>query len=199
MWRHNPGFKRIADILRNGWLGDVLQLRGFIGNRLAAEERPAWAAHPGGSLFEQGSHLIDLAVRVLGRPRRVHPVLQHAGPATDRLHDNNVAVLEFERAHAVISNTAVQSPAIPARSFEVIGTRGSALLQPLEPPRLLLELAEPAGPYPAGRQEIPLPPYRRYVDEFAELASAVRGERALSVDLEGELLTADTVLRASGL
>lgn len=115
------------------------------------------------------------------------------------VHDNNVAVLEFERAHAVISNTAVQSPAIPARSFEVIGTRGSALLQPLEPPRLVLELAEPAGPYPTGRQEIPLPPYRRYIDEFAELAAAVRGERPLSVDLEGELLTADTVLRASGL
>jgi hypothetical protein len=46
---------------------------------------------------------------------------------------------------------------------------------------------------------VPLPKYRRYVDDFVELAAAVRGETKLPVTFEEELLVEEALLRASGM
>lgn len=197
MWRHHPGFRAIFDAVRAGWLGEVLMVRAFIGNLLAPERRPEWGEFAGGSMFELGSHLVDAIVRLLGKPARVTPFLHALGK--DALKDNNVAVLEYERATAVLCNTARQSAVTPRRAFEVLGVNGTATLAPIEPPTLELDLVEPAGPYKKGRQQISLPAYQRYEADFAELATAVHGEGALSVSLDEELLVEETVLRASGM
>lgn len=199
MWRYNPGFTALFTAVRQGWLGDVLAVRAFMGTGLAPDRRSDWARLPGGSMFEQGSHLVDAVVRLLGRPRKVTPFLRHHGRFDDTLQDNNLAVLEYDRAHAVLSNTALQSVGTPRRSFEVLGSRGTATLAPIEPPTLVLDLAEPAGPYAKGPQTPALPAYRRYEGDFAELAAAVRGERPLGVSLDEERTVAETVLRAAGI
>ena len=199
MWRHNPGFQSIIEAARKGWLGDVFMVRGFISNHLAPARRSEWAEFPGGSMFELGSHLVDAVVRLLGKPKTVIPFVRHHGKFDDALKDNNVAVLEYDRATAVLMNTALQTAGTPRRSFEVLGTNGTATLQPIEPPTLSLDLASAAGPYKKGPQTIPLPAYRRYEGDFIELAAAVRGERPLSVSLDDELLVAETVLKASDM
>lgn len=199
MWRYNPGFTAIFEAVRQGWLGDVFLVRGHISNNLPAARRPEWAEFSGGSMFELGSHLVDAAVRLLGKPKAVTPFLRHHGRFEDSLQDNNVAVLEFDRATAVIVNTALQAGAAPNRSFEVLGTKGTATLQPIEPPALTIELTAAAGPYQKGPQKVALPAYQRYEADFAELAAAVRGERTLSVSLDDELLVAETVLRVSDM
>jgi predicted dehydrogenase len=127
-----------------------------------------------------------------------------AGPAASRsirryLDYNNVAVLEYDRATAVLVNTALQPGTTPPRSFEVQGSNGTATLQPIEPPMLVFDLLQAAGPYERGRQEVALPGYKRYEADFSELAAAVRGERALSVPLDDELAVAEVVLQASGM
>lgn len=199
MWRHNPGFTTIFDAVRQGWLGGVFLVRGYISNNLAPARRPEWGEFEGGSMFELGSHLVDATVRLLGKPKAVTPFVRHHGKFADSLKDNNVAVLEYDHATAVLINTALQASATPARSFEVLGTNGTATLQPIEPPSLSLDLAKPVGPYKKGVQQVLLPAYRRYEADYTELAAAVRGERALSVSLDGELLVAETVLRTSGM
>ncbi len=199
MWRYHPGFQRIFEAARAGWLGDVYLVRGFVSNNLNAERRKEWAEFPGGSMFELGSHLIDAAVRLLGKPKAVTPFVARHGRFDDTLRDNNLAVLDYARARAVIFNTALQAGGAPQRSFEVLGTKGTATLTPIEPGRLTLDLTEAAGPYKKGAQEIPLPPYRRYVDDLIELAAAVRGGKPLLTPLDDELLVAETILRASGM
>ena len=199
MWRHNPGFQAIFEAVRKGWLGDVFLIRGFISNNLAAARRPEWGEYGGGSMFELGSHLVDAVVRLLGKPKAVTPFVRHHGKFADALKDNNVAVLEYDHASAVLINTAIQAAGSPPRSFEVLGTNGTATLQPIEPPALTIDLAKPAGPYKQGSQRVPLPAYERYQADFAELAAAVRGEHPLSVSLEEELLVAETVLRVSDM
>ena len=67
-----------------------------------------------------------------------------------------------------------------------------------EPPSLMIDLAKAAGPYRAGAQVIPYS-YTRYVDDFIELAAAVRGERKLSVTADEEFLVQETLLRVSGM
>jgi predicted dehydrogenase len=129
----------------------------------------------------------------------VTPFVRHHGRFEDSLKDNNVAVLEYDRATALLVNTALQAGGTPARSFEVLGTNGAATLAPIEPPTLNLDLAKAAGPYKKGAQRVPLPGYKRYEGDFAELAAAVRGERPLSVSLDDELLVAETVLQASAM
>jgi len=197
MWRYNQGFTAIFDAVRQGWLGDVFLVRGFISNNVAPARRPEWAEFDGGAMFELGSHLVDATVRLLGKPRSVTPFLRRHGRFEDSLKDNNVAVLEYDRATAVLINTALQPVGTPPRLFEVLGTNGTATLAPLEPPTLSVHLVNPAGPYAQGAQKVPLPAYQRYVDDFKELAAAVRGEKALTATLDEELLVAETVLQVS--
>jgi predicted dehydrogenase len=199
MWRYNPGFTAIFDAVRQGWLGDVFLVRGYVSNNVPPARRPEWAEFAGGSMFELGSHLVDATVRLLGKPKTVSPFLRRHGRFEDSLKDNNVAVLEYDRATAVLINTALQPSGAPPRSFEVLGTNGTATLAPLEPPTLAFDLSKPAGPYTKGTQKVPLPAYQRYVDDFKELAAAVRGECALSVSLDEEWLVAETILRTSDM
>lgn len=198
MWRYHPGFNAIIEARREGWLGQVFMVRASITNNLAAARRPEWAEFKGGGMFELGSHLVDAVVRLMGKPKAVTPFLRKHGQFNDSLKDNTLAVLEFDRALAVITNSTMQASANPARNFEVLGTNGSAMLQPIEPPGLRFDLANPAGPYPKGLQTVPLT-YSRYGGDFVELAAAVRGERRLIVSLEEELLIHETVLKASDM
>ena len=198
MWRYHPGFKAIIEARREGWRGQVFMVRASITNHLAAARRPEWAEFKGGGMFELGSHLVDAVVRLMGRPMAVTPFLRKHGQFNDSLKDNTLAVLEFDRALAVITNSTMQASANPTRNFEVLGTNGSAMLQPIEPPGLRFDLANPAGPYPKGLHTVPLT-YARYGGDFLELAAAVRGETSLRVSLEEELLIHETVLKASDM
>lgn len=199
MWRYHPGFRAIFEAARAGWLGDIYLVRGFVSNNLNADRRKEWAEFAGGSMFELGSHLIDAAVRLLGKPQAITPFVARHGRFDDALRDNNLAVLDYDRARAVLFNTALQAGGAPQRSFEVLGTKGSATLAPIEGGKLIFDLTAAAGPYKKGAQEVALPPYKRYVDDFIELAAAVRGEKPLTTTLDEELLVAETVLRASGM
>ena len=200
MWRHHPGLNAVQELIRSGGLGDVFQVRIAIDNQLAADRRKEWAQFPGGVLFELGSHVIDAAVRFFGRPERVTPFLRTLGGAgTDRLADANVAVLEFARTTVVITCSSLRHNAGANRSFEFCGTQGNALLQPIEPPNLTLDLATASGVHPAGRSTVMLPAYRRYVGELAELADCVRHSRPLPVSLDQDRTVQETLLRAVGI
>lgn len=197
MWRYHPGFEKIFEAARAGWLGDIYQVRATIHTQVPTERRAEWAAFKGGALFELGSHLIDAVIRLLGRPKGVTPFLQRR--EADKLSDNNVAVFEFDRALAVVANSVWQPNAHAHRAFEVFGSNGTAVLRPLEPGTLQMDLRKAAGPYQTGAQTVPLPSYQRYVGEFADLAKAVRGEKSLPVTLEQELLVQEWLLKACGM
>jgi predicted dehydrogenase len=197
MWRYHPGINAALEAARKGWLGEVHLVRGTINTLLGPERRPEWGRFPGGVLFELGSHLIDVLVRLLGRPTKVHSALATHGPVADKLADNTVAVFEFPRALGVISSTTLQNNAMAHRRFEILGTQGTAVVGPIEPPKLMIDLAKAAGPYRAGIHPVALPPYRRYVDDFAELGRAVRQGMPLSISPEQDLLVQESLIRAS--
>lgn len=196
MWRYHPGVNRAIEAVRQGWLGDVYMVRGVIDTGIAADARVQNAAFKGGMMFELGSHMIDSIVRMMGRPDRVTPFLRRTGAAQDALADNTVAIFEYPRAIAIVQSATPRLNSGSHRRLEVSGTKGNAIIQPMEAPKLTMELAEAAGPYQKGVQSVPLPEYRRYVDDLRELAAAVRGEAKLSVSLDQEMLVQETLLRA---
>lgn len=199
MWRYNPAVAGALEAARQGWLGQVVLIHARMNTLIGADRRPEWNRFAGGQMFEQGAHLVDIVVRLMGRPLRITRFLRHDGPFGDTLKDNTAAVLEYGRAMALITANVLQPNAMRHRALEIFGTEGSAVVRPIEPPSLEIDLARPAGPYPAGVTRASLPSYRRYEGDIAALARAVRGETPLETGPEDELAVHETLLEASGM
>ena len=199
MFRYNTGFDLIRKALREGWLGDIHYLHGTINSIYDATHRKTLDFHPGGMMFELSGHLIDMLVLLMGRPRKVTPFMRHDGTFDDLLADNTLAVLEYDRAVAVIESAALEVGSSARRHFEVCGNRGSIVLQPLEPPAVRLCLSEPHDGYPAGWQDVAVPNIPRYVRDLEELARCIRDEQAFPYSKEHDIAMHETLLRACGV
>lgn len=198
MWRHNPAINAALEAVRAGWLGEIFAVRGLMNTQIGAEMRRAEARFKGGQMFDLAGHMLDPIVRVMGRPERVTPYLRQTHRVEDGLMDNTLAVLEWPRAIGTFGSASMQPRALMHRALEFIGTEGTAVVRPIEPPSLHIDLNTAAGPYRAGAQTLSYS-YTRYVDDFVELAAAVRGEQKLPITPEQELLVQETLLRASGM
>jgi predicted dehydrogenase len=125
--------------------------------------------------------------------------LRHDSRFADQTADNTLAVLEYDSGLAVVTSAARMAGSSAHRSFEVIGTDGSFVIQPVEPGnRIRVSMRQAAGPYKAGWQEIDLPNQPRYIGDFKDLAQALLRGQPLKYSYDYELLVQETVLRASG-
>ena len=199
MWRYNPAVVKALEAARAGWLGQVYLVRANMNTIIDASLRKDWNLFPGGQMFEQGSHLVDICVRLMGRPNRITPFLRSDGPYADGMKDNTAAILEWPKAMGIITAATLQPNAPAHRFLEILGTRGTAVVRPIEPPSLLLDLAEAAGPYPKGRTSPAMPAYSRYVGDFEELGSSLRLGKPLEVSLDTEVAIQEVVLTASAM
>jgi predicted dehydrogenase len=199
MWRHHPGINRMLEAARKGWLGDVYLVQATIHKSLDGDRRPEWAEFRGGQMYELGGHVIDPVIRLLGRPDRVTPFLKKSGKFNDTLADNTIAVFEFPGALGVVVGATLHHNGSPYRSFEVHGTEGTAVMQPIEPPRLEFDMHAAAGPYAKGRHAVELPKYERYVGDLAELAAAVRGEKPIAVTPHEDLIVQEALIAATAM
>jgi len=161
------------------------------------EETPPEAG--GGLLLDLGSHLIDQAHLLLGKPRRVYAEISLARPGAVS-DDDCFLALEFDggaRAHLWMSTAA---PSIGPR-WRVWGRRRALEVWGLDPQEGYIRggghPTDPAYGGPDGSQravlteggeggaarELPLPP-GRYGDFYAGMAAAVRGEGPVPVPAE---------------
>jgi len=199
MWRYHPAISKALEAARSGWLGQVNFVKATIATQIAGDGRAELARFPGGIMFELGGHVIDPMVRLMGEPRRVTPFLRTDGPYGDSLHDNTVAVLEWDRAIGIVQTSTLVPDSSRSRSFELHGSNGRVVVNPIEPPAMYYDLAKPAGPYQTGIQKIQLGGYRRFVDDFAELAAVLRGEGRLRVTPDEDLKVERALLACSGM
>jgi predicted dehydrogenase len=199
IYRRHPGITKAAEAMRNGWLGDVYLVRANIGNQLAANRRPEWAEFAGGVMYELGGHVIDPVVRMMGRPKKITAALHKDGKFDDTLKDNTVALLEWEKATGVVQSATLQPGATRYRAFEVFGSNGTFVVNPLEPGAASVELEKAAGPYAAGMQKLTLPKFARYRDDLRDMVAAIRGEAELPVSLDQDLMVHEALLRCSGM
>lgn len=198
IWRRHQGINAAFEAARQGWLGQVYLLRGTINTDLETGARAPLARYRGGMMFELGGHLIDRVVELWGRPREVRSWLRHDTGYADQLADNTLAVFEYERSLAVVSSAARMPGHTAHRSFELIGTDGAMVIQPIEPgARMRVSMREARGPYKAGWQEIQMPEQTRYIGDFRALALALVDGQPLKHSYEHELLVQETLLRAS--
>jgi scyllo-inositol 2-dehydrogenase (NADP+) len=176
------------------------------------EETPPEAG--GGLLLDLGSHLIDQAHVLLGKPQRVYAEIALARPGAVA-DDDCFLALEFPggaRAHLWMSTTA---PSIGPR-WRVWGRRQALEVWGLDPQESYIRAGgrptDPGYGEPDGSQravlteggeggathELPLPA-GRYGDFYAGMAAAIRGEAAVPVPAQAgrDVLAVIEAARAS--
>jgi predicted dehydrogenase len=197
-WRYHPAMQAAIEAARKGWLGRVYLFRATIDKPIPPQERLELAAFRGGMMFELGCHLIDRAVDLLGKPRKVTGILRHDSTIDDALADNTLAILEYERALAEVRVSAFLPHGQQYREIEILGTNGKAVVKPFEPVRLTVDLGDPAGPYKAGVQTIEPPPARgpSYAPDFLEMVSVIRNGAVPSYSIEHDIITHEALLKA---
>jgi predicted dehydrogenase len=150
-------------------------------------------------MFELGSHVIEIRVRLLGRPDEVTSVVAHHGRQTDELNDSTVAIFRYPRAIDIVHGATLRPKAGAHRRIEVRGTNGIIALGPIEPPAIHLDLARPVQDYAASRRNVPMLAYRRYVEDFRVFAKVIRGEQPLPETHKHQLAVQEALLKASGM
>jgi predicted dehydrogenase len=199
MYRYNPGVVVLRDFLARGWLGDVFEVHAVMSKVVPPADRRKLAEYSGGIMFELGCHMIDLVVGILAAPDRVHAFSNHVSPIDDGLEDNMLAVFTYKNALASVKSSALEVEGFERRHLVVCGTEGTLHIQPMDNPRLRLALSMPRGQYAQGVQEVALPPYTRYVDDAADLARVIRGEKESGFPPEHDLAVQEALLRSSRL
>jgi predicted dehydrogenase len=195
-WRYHPAMRATIDAARKGWLGDVYGLRATINKPISREERSQLAAFRGGIMFELGCHMIDRMVDLFGKPKGITGFMRHDSRIQDGLADNTLAIFEYDRALAEVYIAAHQPNGGSYRTFEILGTNGTATVRPFSPQRLEVDLRDVAGPYKQGRQQVELPPEPGYRPAFLEMARIIHEGAMPSYSAEHDLIAQESLLTA---
>jgi len=205
MYRTNPAIKLCFRALREGWLGEVFEVHLVMSRYDDDHYRRFLARFAGGAMYNFGSHLVDLAIAMLGRPQNV--VAFQKATRDDGLNDNGLAVLEYPRATATIRSAITEVDGMRHRRLIVCGTRGSAEVCPLELPwngyrdplHVRLTLLGGNGEYEAGTHIVDVGGMNgRYEDQLIELAGMINGEVETEYTYDHDLLVQETLLAAAG-
>lgn len=199
MFRYNPAVVLLRDVLKKGWLGEPFEVHTVMSKVVPPADRRALAEYPGGIMFELGCHVIDLVVGILGRPTKVTSYAQHVGSSDDKLLDNMLATFEYPRAMATVKSSALEVNGFDRRHLVVCGSEGTFHIQPLDSPTARVAFSKSHDPYRAGYQELQFPKYTRYVDDAADMARIIRGEKKSEFNYEHDLTVQTTLLQACGL
>jgi predicted dehydrogenase len=200
-FRFNPAFELARRLARAGALGRLWRISGQIAASLPGYSRAGdLQNYPGGIWFTLGCHLLDQVLLLLGPPPRVQSILRrdHAPPDGVPFDDNNLAILEYDRALATIETWNLEAgDNMTHRRFELYGERGTVLISPLEPPKLRLCLTEPFEDFVPGWQEVDVGWRPRYVGDLAHFLACLRGTATPLVTPAHDLAVQEALLRAA--
>lgn len=199
MYRYNPAVVLLREFLKQGWLGDIFEVHTVMSKVVDPASRRNLAEYRGGIMFELGCHILDLVIGILSKPISITPVIQHASSIHDSLADNMLAILGYPRAIATIKSSAMEVDGGDRRHLVVCGSEGTFHIQPLDNPSARVTLSKPQGQYKKGYQDVTFPKYNRYIDDAADMAKIIRGEKESNFSYEHDFIVQSTLLQACGL
>lgn len=201
-FRYNPAIELGLKALREGWLGNVSRINVDIPTHIGgyADVRARDGLYAGGMFYLLGCHVLDATMLFLGKPSSVWATHRSDASGQGELfEDNCTAVLQYSGAVAVLQTWITGNEPMAHRRFQVIGERGSVLIEPIESPSVRLFLSEAHNEYPAGWSEPGVPMRPRYDGDIADLAAWVRNERSPAYTAEHDLAVHETLLRICGV
>ena len=134
MYRYNPAVLQCFENIKNGDLGEIYSINAEMSTFHKPEYKRWLTNFGGGIMYILGSHLVDLVVYMMGEPKKITTFLKHTGADGIDLEDNNLAVLEYDKALARIFVSSVEVNGFGRRQFVVSGSKGTVNICPLERP-----------------------------------------------------------------
>ncbi len=134
MYRYNPAVLECLEHIRNGDLGEIYSINAEMSTYHPIGYRKWLGNFGGGIMYILGSHLVDLIVYMLGEPQKITSFLKHTGLDGVDVEDNNLAVLEYEKALARVFVSSVEVNGFGRRQLVVSGSKGTVNICPLERP-----------------------------------------------------------------
>ncbi len=132
MYRYNPAVLKCLRHIKNGDLGEIYSINAEMSTYHSPEYKKWLTNFKGGIMYILGSHLVDLIVYILGEPKKITPFLKHTGLDGVDFEDNNLAVLEYDKALARVFVSSVEVNGWGRRSFTVSGSKGTVDIEPIE-------------------------------------------------------------------
>ncbi|MEY3391695.1 MAG: putative oxidoreductase YhhX [Verrucomicrobiota bacterium] len=218
MLRYNPAIQLLVRAVKEGWLGEVMEIDASMGKLLDEATRKRFAELPGGGMYELACHLVDTVVTLMGPPTSVQAFGNATRAPQDILVDNQLAVLSYPKATVTIRCNHADPFGGPHRALAVRGTRGAMEIRPLESGKGILRLDEPrdmakvcrqvgdkmvmfAEPrFKKGETSFAVDvPKGRYDEEFRDLHRVVAGGQSFAWSADHDITVHATALRAAGL
>ena len=132
MYRYNPAVLKCFEAVKQGKLGEIYSINAEMSTFHSPEYKRWLTNFPGGIMYILGSHLVDLIVYLLGEPEKVTSFLKKTQLDGIDLEDNNLAVLEYEKALARVFVSSVEVNGWGRRQLVVSGSKGTMNIVPLE-------------------------------------------------------------------
>ncbi len=132
MYRYNPAVVKCLEHIKNGDLGEIYSINAEM-STFHSKNYKRWLTNfKGGIMYILGSHLVDLIVYVLGEPDKITSFLKHTNLDGIDFEDNDLAVLEYEKALGRVFVSSVEVNGFGRRQFVVAGSKGTVNIMPLE-------------------------------------------------------------------
>ena len=122
MYRYNPAVLKTIELIREGKLGEIYSINAEMSTFHSVDYKKWLTTFEGGIQYILGSHFVDLIVYLLGEPQRIVSFLKHTKLDGVDFPDNNLAVLEYEKALARIFVSSVEVNGWGRRQFVVTGS-----------------------------------------------------------------------------
>ena len=132
MYRYNPAVMKCFEHIKNGDLGEIYSINAEMSTGHSPEYKKWLTNFGGGIMYILGSHLVDLIVYVMGEPKKITTFLKHTGLDGVDLEDNNLAVLEYDKALCRVFVSSVEVNGWGRRQFMVSGSLGTVNIVPIE-------------------------------------------------------------------
>ena len=134
MYRYNPAVQKCFEHIKNGDLGEIYSINAEMSTFHPVKYKKWLTNFGGGIMYILGSHLVDLIVYMMGEPKKITSFLKQTGLDGVDFEDNNLAVLEYDKALARIYVSSVEVNGFGRRQLMVSGSKGTVNICPLERP-----------------------------------------------------------------
>jgi len=166
MYRHHPQTKRVAELVRDGAVGEPRAIRAVFSFPLADVENIRMKPElEGGALMDVGCYCVSGARLLAGEPERVYGEQRLGGGGVDTTF---AGVLRFPGDVVGVFHCSMDLPS--RQELEVLGTEGTLLVQ--APWRV-----DFGGDVLLNGERVDVPEADSYRLELDDFAAAVRGER----------------------
>lgn len=134
MYRYNPAVLQCLQWIEEGKLGDIHSITAEMSACDPDSYRTWLSQFPGAGMYIFGSHLLDLVIRILGRPKNIHSFYTSTDKSGISMADQGLAVLEYPKAMARIYTSCIEVNGYGRRQFVVCGSKGTVSILPMERP-----------------------------------------------------------------